>query len=443
MDKKKVLIFARSFLAEYFSDINSELIEPIFVTMTHDETLFMMSKGWKVYGCFEDEYKQLPVSEFSGNYLRTSLQSDRFLNRFNHDKRMEILGKEISFWSKIMDETKPDFLVNETVAIEISEVMAIEAQKRRIPFYTYLLGFLPNTFYWKPDPFTGRMGKMNEIEPTEKHRTVASEYLSNVIEKNTRPFYVSNIKKHSLSLKTVVHSWLIYKNSKNKQCKREKSGFKYEDYSIFTKKMLQIHCANVFGKGKYDDVSSIEDKHIVFLPMHIEPEAILNYFVDENYDQAMLITQVLNCIKINQYLVVKEHPQQHGVLLTKKYQEIKKNNPNLIFLPSDVISFQIIKQSEAIVTLTSTVAWEGLILGKPAFVIGKIFYDQCKGVIRIDSFEQLKQELRKDEYCLPNYDTTVDYAAKMISQYHKGCPSPCYERESTISAFTKAIEELI
>lgn len=436
--KKKVLLFARSFLAKYYSDIKSDIIEPIFVTLTHEEKVFLESIGWSVYGCFEDEYDTLPVTQFPGNYLRTSFQSDRFLNRFNYDKRMEILGKEISFWSRVMDITKPDFLVNETVAVEIAEVMAIEAQKRNIPFYTYLLGFLPNTFYWKPNPFTGRLASLDNIAPTEDHIQKAKEYVSSVVEKNNRPFYVTNVKKNRITIKTILHSWLKNKIMKKKQRKLEsKMSFKYEDYSLFTENDFHIHSS--FFKGEYDSIENIEKKHVIFLPMHMEPEAILNYFVEENFDQLMLINTVLSCLKADQYLVVKEHPQQQGVLLTKRYQDLKKKNCNLIYLPSHVLSLSIIKKSDAIITLTSTVAWEGLMLGKPAFVIGQIFYDQCNGVKRVDSFKQLKYELRKDVYEKPNHSSVIEYVAKMISLLHEGCPSPIY-KSNTINAFVRAIE---
>ena len=441
--KKKVLLFARSFLAKYYSEIESETIEPIFVTLTHEEKIFLENKGWHVFGCFEDEYSQLPIAKFPGNYLRTSFQSDRFLKRFKYDKRMEILGKEISFWSRIIDLTKPDFLVNESVAVEIAEVMAIEAEKRKIPFYTYLLGFIPGTFYWKPDPFTGRMQDMNTVGFNDEHFSKALAYITDVVDKNQRPFYVSSVKKNEISLKTIVHSHILYYTAKSKQKKLENTlDFKYEDYSIFNRINLEIHKSSYFTKAHYDNLDSLKAKKIVFLPMHMEPEAILNYFVEENYDQIMLIEQVSKCLKNNQYLVVKEHPQQQGVLLTKKYQDLKKKIPNLIFLPSHIMSFSVIKQCDAIVTLTSTVAWEGLMFGKPAFVLGSIFYDQCSGVVQISSFRQLKKELQKEQYVVPCKNDVIIYAAKMISLFKKGCPTPVYNGGNTIRDFVKAMEEL-
>lgn len=438
--KKKVLLFARSFLAKYYGDIKSDIVEPIFVTMTTQEREYLENKGWKVYGCFEEEYNELPVAMFPGDYLKTSLKSDRFLCRFSHEKRLEILGKEISFWANIMDSTKPDFLVNETVAVEIAEVMAIEAEKRGIPFYTYLLGFIPGTFYWKPDPYSGRLHDLSSIAPSSENLEQAAQYIKNVREKGQRPFYVSGIKKESNRLKSLLYAYKVYLKTCRQQ-KQEESNhtFKYEDYTIFTKIKYEIKKASFFNK--YDKLEEINNKGVIFFPMHLEPEATLNYFVEENYDQESLISLIIGCIKNNQLLVVKEHPQQQGMLMTKRFQDLKRRFSNLVYLPSYISSFEILKKCDAVVTLTSTAAWEALVLEKPVFILGRIYFDQCPGAIRLDNLKQLKRELNKESYTPPNIEEVKLFAAKMVSLFHKGCPTPSY-KDNTIEDFVKEVEKL-
>ena len=362
------------------------------------------------------------------------------MQRFDQDKRLEVLGKEISFWSRILDETKPDFLVNETVAVEIAEVMAIEAEKRGIPFYTYLLGFLPGTFYWKPDPFSGRLHNMSTIVPSADDFKQAKQYIKNVREKEQRPFYVSGIKKDSNRIKSLLYSYKVYLKARREQKQEEPSHrFKYEDYTIFARIKFEIKKASYFNK--YDKLEEVNNKGIIFFPMHLEPEATLNYFVEENYDQDALISLLVGCIKNNQVLVVKEHPQQQGMLMTKRFQNLKCRFSNLVYLPSYTSSFEILKKCEAVVTLTSTAAWESLILEKPAFVIGRIFFDQCPGALRIDNLKQLKRELCRESYTSPNIEDVTLFAARMISLMHKGCPTPKY-KDNTIDDFVKEMEKL-
>ena len=438
--KKKVLLFARSFLTKYYADIHSQKIEPIYVTMTHEEKVYLENRGKMVYGCFEDDYDELEIAEYPGNYLRTSLKSDRFLCRFNHAKRLEILGKEITFWRRIIENTHPDYLVNETVAVEIAEVMAIEAKRKGIPFYTYLLGFIPNTFYWKPDPFTGSLQDLESVTPSKEDCMVSEQYVMNVRQKEIKPFYVSGIKRDKHKLKGLFYAykayWLMKRASRKEQLA---TSFKYEDYSLFSQLNLEIKKSVFFHS--YDSIESINEKRLVFFPMHLEPEATLNYFVEENYDQDSMISLIIGCLKNNQTLVVKEHPQQQGILLTRRFQELKKRFSNLLYLPSFVSSFDILKKCEAVVTFTSTAAWEALIYEKPVFVLGGIFYDQCPGVTRIENIKHLKKELNKDKYVQPNMNEVVLFAAKMVSLFHQGCPTPNY-KENTIEDFVKEMEKL-
>ena len=110
------------------------------------------------------------------------------------------------------------------------------------------------------------------------------------------------------------------------------------------------------------------------------------------------------------------------------------------FYPSYISSFEILKKCEAVVTLTSTAAWEALIYEKPVFVLGRIYFDQCPGALRIDNLKQLKRELCKESYTSPNIEEVKMFAAKMISIMRKGCPTPSF-KENTIDDFVKEMEK--
>lgn len=440
--KKKVLLFARSFLAEYYSDIASDIIEPIFVTLTVNEKNFLQKKGWKIYGCFEEEYDTLPIADYPSDYLKTSFASDRFLNRFSYEKRLEILGKEISFWKRIFDETKPAALFNETVAVEIAEVMAIEAEKRGIPFYTALLGFLPNTFYWKPDPFTGRLNDLSGIEPSDEDLKKADEYIENVTKKAQVPFYVKSfVGKSPKSFTKFIMGTVLGLRRYVKECRRlSKPGFHYEDYRKYCFEYSKFFLKSLFYK--YDSIKAVNGYPYVFLPLHMEPEATISYFVFEDYRQDFLIDFVVKSLRQGQYLVVKEHPQQPGLLLARRFRLLKKQYPNLIYVPSNTPSYGIIQSCDCIVTLTSSAGWEGLLQKKPVFVMGKIFFDQCPGAIRVDSISELKMYLREANYPIVSDDDIRLFVARMISLFHPGCPTPSVT-DSGIKEYVLAMETII
>jgi len=444
--KIKVLIFARSFLANYASEIDSDIFDTIFVVLTKKEKELIEAKGKKVYGCFEEEFSNIKESKINGDYLKTSFSSDRFLCRFDLKKRLEILGKEITFWRSIIEKTKPNYLVNESISIEISEVMAIEAERYGIPFLSDLQGFFPYTFYWKPSPFDGRLNDLSTIKPNDANLLKAKGYYNDVVEKGYKPFYIiDSLKPYGYSLKNIIAS--LYRDTilyiKKKKLQRI-TTFRYEDdYSFFSYQMSR----RLFNRiiYSYDNIKDLKNKQIIFFPLHIEPEAILNYFAEEYQNQVSTIENIAKTLKPNQYLVIKEHPQQKGALLDRRYRDLKKKLLNLIYLPAELNCQDIIIKSEAIVTLTSTAAWEGVLFGKPVFVLGKIFYDQCPGVTKIESIKHLKEEIRKDEYLYPQKEDVLNFIAAMISIFNKGCATP-YAKESfkqNVMDYTIAIEKAI
>jgi len=81
------------------------------------------------------------------------------------------------------------------------------------------------------------------------------------------------------------------------------------------------------------------------------------------------------------------------------------------------------------------------LLGKAVFVLGKIFYDQCPGAVRIKDFKELKERLRED-YIVPSPEAIKLFAAKMISLFQHGCPTPIV-KDPGIEDYIKSMEVLV
>lgn len=446
MSKTKVLFFSRSFFSKLFSEINSEIFEDYHVTLTLKEKKLLEAKGKVVLGCFEEEFDRIVPEEIPGGYLRSSFSSDRFLIRFNYEKRIEILGKEIAFWRNILESLKPDYIVNETVAIEISEVLAIEAKRQNIKILNSLCSVFSNSFYWKPDPFLGSTEDLSRVKASKEDLEKAEEYYLKVVESNFKPAYVQGLPPAKIySLKrmagTIYRDLLLYfQKSKLKGI----NDFKYEDgYSSSPFKNTKRFFNRVFNS--YDTLNSFYNKKIVFYPMHYEPEATLFHFAEEYQNQEHTIDMIARTLKVNQYLAIKEHPQQKGALLDKRFRELKKRHSNLIFVPAETPSHDVINVCEAVVTLTSTAAWEALIYGKPIFVLGTIFFDQCPGATKVNGFKHLKELIRAENYKLPEKEKLIDFIARMFSILNEGYPSPYFKGNwvKNINNYKKAIEKVI
>ena len=152
--KPRILFFARGYQVDFFPELHDEAYEAVFATLTREEAAKVRSKGYEVAACFEADYDGITPAEVPVHYLYTSFVAERFLGRYDHDKRLEILGKEIAFWRALFDRYEPVAVVNELVAIEISEVLLIESRARGIRYLAGMNCVVEDWFYWLPDPMT-------------------------------------------------------------------------------------------------------------------------------------------------------------------------------------------------------------------------------------------------------------------------------------------------
>lgn len=425
MNIPNIIFFARGYQANFFSNLISSKYNAIFVTLTKKEKKIVESQGVKVVACFEEDFDSIQIDNSTcESYLETSYMSDRFLGHFNFTERNIILRKEISFWRSILDTYKPSAVVNELVAIEISEVLMIECKIKNIKYLAGMNCVVYDYFYWLPNPSTISGEHLPNIEPSENSIKIAKQYLNEVFEKNYKPFYVKNLPSRyniRIILVSIIKLFLL---RIKKIALNFNKKFCYENYTNQYKKRLIILIKGLYHK--YDKIESIPNGvEVIFYPLHQEPEATLNYMSEFYSNQCATIENILKCLNQNQVLVVKEHPVDKGALLMDKFIELRKKYSCLYFIPAEIHGRIVLERASRVVTLTSTVGWEAFIIGKKVYVLGEIFYDRIVGQDYILNFKQLKEVLRKPvEKNQISIDEIILFIAKMVEISYKGNPFP-------------------
>lgn len=395
MSKPAVLLFARGYQADFFPALANEHFDSVLVTLTPQESARVRQAGGHVAACFETDYPTIKGAEVPDDYLLSSYVSERFLGRFSFEKRREILGKEIAFWSDLLDRHKPAAVVNELVALEISEVLLIECRKRKIPYLAGMNCVVEDLFYWLPDPMTMSGHKLPKIaNPGPAALSAARAYIDEVFAKDYRPFYVKNLAGRLAPLPFVkaLVKWVLWQIRKlgGEDSKR----FTYEMYDEEYGKRISIFLKSLYRR--YDRLEDLpENVEVVFYPLHQEPEATLNYMSEFLSNQVATIENILKCLKPDQVLVVKEHPVDKGSLLREKFRSLRVRNSALYFLPGELHGREVLARAERVVTLTSTVGWEAAVTGKTVYVMGEIFYNHLAGVHEILGWKELKAAIRR------------------------------------------------
>lgn len=441
-----ILFFARDYQSLFFPLLKSDKYNSIYIVKTKQEKKNVLQNGGEVVFCFEEEFEDLNENFILESYLEYSYGCDRFYESLSLFEREQILKKEISFIRSIIDRFKPKYIINETVAIELAEVLAIEAKKNNIKYLSWMSFPKKNTFYWQEDPFHNSLNNsLNKLIPTDNELKEAKLFINGIKEGVIRPFYVdktssrfSMLKLYQLAKSLFFEITVIITKSKLKRKVILDSSLRLKIRD------LKLFCNSSFHSNFYDNIDAYKKKELVFYPLHYEPEAVLFYMAYFFDDQVMVIENILKCINQNQLLVVKEHPQQLGLLLDKRYRVIKKRYPNLIFIRGEEKTVQIMNSCSTVITLGSTAGFEALALGKKVINLGRVFYDAFEGVNNCKSFEEIYDLIRGNKPFNPSGDFEI-FVAKMLQYIKEGNPFPHKDLYSSknINSIRKAIEDEI
>ncbi|MEK7623228.1 MAG: hypothetical protein AAB408_00975, partial [Patescibacteria group bacterium] len=136
------------------------------------------------------------------------------------------------------------------------------------------------------------------------------------------------------------------------------------------------------------------DEDFAFFPLHFEPETSLLNIAPFYSDQVMVIGLIARSLPAHFKLYVKEHPAMVNKR-SRKYYETLLKIPNVILLDPAIKSFTVIEHTKLILTITGTVGWEGILLGKPVISFGNTFYNEFPAVARCRVPEELPDLVRR------------------------------------------------
>src|SRR5690606_36008536 len=124
-------------------------------------------------------------------------------------------------------------------------------------------------------------------------------------------------------------------------------------------------------QGLYENPPHTE-KYILY-PLHYHPEASTSVLAGTYLDELAVIKNISFSLPHGVKLYVKDHVSAYGYPSLEFYEKLK-NLPNVRLLSPFENTKILIARSCAVITLTSTVGYEALLMGKRVFLYGRVFY---------------------------------------------------------------------
>jgi len=153
------------------------------------------------------------------------------------------------------------------------------------------------------------------------------------------------------------------------------------------KNRLKRGVVEELNKRKYSSIKTVpltelENKKYITYPLHKQPEASIDVLGKYYNDQWINIYNIWKILPNEWYLVVKEHSNAIGDRNRSFYDKIQ-NLPNTLLLNEKSDSYQLIKNSQAVFTVSGTVAYEASMMGKISFTFSPMFFNKLKNCFRV------------------------------------------------------------
>ena len=152
---------------------------------------------------------------------------------------------------------------------------------------------------------------------------------------------------------------------------------------------------NALRNGIFDDVADIPDEKFAYFPLHVDPEASTMVLSPDNTDQIATIRAIAKHLPLDFNLVVKEHFPMLGLRPAGFYAAIKRI-PGVYLVSPFEDNMRLLKSCALTCTITGTVGWEALLLGKPLVLIGEPHYAALEeGLVRCPDLRLLSEAIQR------------------------------------------------
>lgn len=357
---------------------------------------------------------------------------DRFLcHNYNLNKDSEywsvVLNGLEDFFTSVISDNNIDVILYENVSNSFA-YMAYKVGKLLNCAYVGLMASrLPNRYeiqtsiYEESNFITSDVGN---LQPTEDEKKWYQIYQENFF--NTQPDYMKNnitTKKVNLGSLFSYQKISTVKKSLNVLLKTNsyydyQSGAPIEQltsmYKLNWSKMINENQSNKYYMAVNEVDNLIQDSKEVFYvyPTHYHPESSTSVLSPDYTNEINNIVNIHNNLPVGSYLYVKDHISARGIQDKEFYRKVSAL-PGVRLIHFDYNVKNLVKHSHGVITATSTVGYEAVLMNKPVYLLGRVFYENFPNVVKLDNFSDLRQVLSKE---LKTY-SDEDIAKYVIAYY--------------------------
>ncbi len=428
----------------------------------NDDQLIFFSDFFK-----ENENKEIKNKEFFKYNLYQSFFSDfeRASIYKLHKKKKRTYYKNIinnlfNFFEEVLISNKIDLVIYENVSNAFAYSAYLVSEHNSINYCGITSTVLPNRFSIQEKPIYDSESIINNYDELKESKKEIPDEDKKWIEEYYQKFFETEpdyMKKNRVALKENIFDKYFKWKKVNQTIEifkflikdKEKQNFYNFQSPVpsITKAYFKRNTNRKFRLKKINRLYDINDLHDIkeddffVYPIHFHPESSTSVLASSYVNEYHNILNIAMNLPFEYTLYVKEHPSAVGfntVGFYKKIQEI----PNVKLVNHAINARSLVKKSKGVITITSTMGFEALVMEKKVFLFGRVFYENHPNCIRVINFNELfdsiKNNLNKDSnedalkfiyaYYLETFSGKVSYEKNVDTEFVKSVCNQILDR---------------
>lgn len=157
-----------------------------------------------------------------------------------------------------------------------------------------------------------------------------------------------------------------------------------------------VQAMDEFGTGhpsRADEVEPDLDLPFIYFPLHLQPEMTTDTWGFEYADQLLALEELAAAVGDDVLIYVKENPKQTRLMRDRSFYQRLSAIPNARYLSAAVPSFDLTRKCLCVATISGTVGWEALLMGRAVIHYGVTWYSGMPGAFRWQGPQTLRAAL--------------------------------------------------
>lgn len=337
----------------------------------------------------EDKYN-LNVSQM--------IHSERHFFKLEKNKKIKYALEIIKQIERDYENQKFSIIFSSSLADFPSYFLFNFAKAKGIPFYYFVYSRMGGSVFLTDREDTGPLDletifneNLKEYNSSTNNFAATKSFVKSYIENKSQPYYVTqgSMLYKAFSFDDVKVLYQSYKNYL-----KDKKSFVQSDNPLLLpfNRVAKIKRKREYIKYFKDGFLSLKDleskKYFVY-PLHFHPEAATLIQGRWFNDQKNIIEMISKALPADYLLIVKEHKVSIGRRPVSFYDEINKFH-NVYFTSEKTEVYPLIQNSSGIVTISSSMGLEAVMLNKCVITFGDIHYNILSQVIKARNISEMK-----------------------------------------------------